>query len=52
MRHTTMVDDLDNHDLLLVGGSVGGTPHSGTPFGRCILFGSHLSSAAELNFYR
>lgn len=32
------------------GGSVGGTPHSGTPFGLAILFGSQSSSAAALNF--
>lgn len=27
--------------------SVGGTPHSGTPFGRAILFGSYSSSATH-----
>ena len=32
------------------GGSSGGTPHSGTPFGRCIRLGSHSSAAAELSF--
>jgi hypothetical protein len=32
-----------------VGGSVGGTPHSGSPFGRCIRLGSQSSEAAALN---
>lgn len=42
-----------SHDLVFFGGgSVGGTPHSGTPLGRSIRFGSHFSSAAALSFYR
>jgi hypothetical protein len=34
----------------LEGGSVGGTPHSGTPGGRWIRLGSHSSSAVALSF--
>ena len=34
----------------LAGGSGGGTPHSGRPFGRCIRLGSQSCSAAELSF--
>lgn len=37
-------------DLGSVGGSGGGTPHSGRPFGRAIRLGSHSSVGAALSF--
>ena len=39
----------DHFEPSFAGGSVGGTPHSGKPFGRAILLGSQFSFDAALN---
>jgi hypothetical protein len=45
------IESEEGYNLRLDGeDSVGGTPHSGTPFGRAIRFDSHSSSAEALNF--